>query len=66
MTRPAAIVTGGARGIGLACAEALADAGFDILVADLADQAPANLAANITARAAKFAYIRFDIANLES
>ncbi|TIW82372.1 MAG: SDR family NAD(P)-dependent oxidoreductase, partial [Mesorhizobium sp.] len=55
MTRPAAIVTGGARGIGLACAEALADAGFDILVADLADQAPANLAANITARAAKFA-----------
>ncbi len=32
-----AIVTGGARGIGLrACAEALADAGFDILVADLA------------------------------
>ncbi|RUW86966.1 MAG: 3-ketoacyl-ACP reductase [Mesorhizobium sp.] len=66
MTRPAAIVTGGARGIGLACAEALADAGFDILVADLADQAPANLAANITARAAKFAYIRCDIANLES
>ncbi|TIT33486.1 MAG: SDR family NAD(P)-dependent oxidoreductase, partial [Mesorhizobium sp.] len=34
MTRPAAIVTGGARGIGLACAEALADAGFDILVVD--------------------------------
>ncbi|TGU96882.1 3-ketoacyl-ACP reductase [Mesorhizobium sp. M00.F.Ca.ET.151.01.1.1] len=66
MTRPAAIVTGGARGIGLACAEALADAGFDILVADLADQAPANLAANITAKAAKFAYIRCDIANLES
>ncbi|RUY33918.1 3-ketoacyl-ACP reductase, partial [Mesorhizobium sp. M7A.F.Ca.CA.002.07.1.1] len=30
MTRPAAIVTGGARGIGLACAQALADAGFDI------------------------------------
>ncbi|TGV77477.1 SDR family NAD(P)-dependent oxidoreductase, partial [Mesorhizobium sp. M2D.F.Ca.ET.145.01.1.1] len=28
--------------------------------------APANLAANITAKAAKFAYIRCDIANLES
>ena len=37
MSRPAAIVTGGARGIGLACAEALAEPGFDIFVADLAE-----------------------------
>ncbi|RVA07174.1 SDR family NAD(P)-dependent oxidoreductase, partial [Mesorhizobium sp. M7A.F.Ca.US.001.02.1.1] len=44
MTRPAAIVTGGARGIGLACAQALADAGFDILVADLAETAADGLA----------------------
>ncbi|MER9740747.1 3-ketoacyl-ACP reductase [Mesorhizobium sp. M0187] len=65
MTRPAAIVTGGARGIGLACAEALAGAGFDILIADLAEQAPDELAANITARGAEFAYVRCDIANLE-
>ncbi|QKD02016.1 3-ketoacyl-ACP reductase [Mesorhizobium loti] len=65
MTRPAAIVTGGARGIGLACAEALADAGFDILVADLAEQAPHGLSANITRRGAKLAYIRCDIANLD-
>lgn len=36
MTRPVAIVTGGRRGIGLACAEALAAAGHDIFVADLA------------------------------
>jgi NAD(P)-dependent dehydrogenase (short-subunit alcohol dehydrogenase family) len=64
MTRPAAIVTGGARGIGLACAEALADAGFDILVADLAEQAPDGLAKNITARGAKVAYHRCDIADL--
>ncbi|MGX9143556.1 3-ketoacyl-ACP reductase [Mesorhizobium sp. 128a] len=65
MTRPAAIVTGGARGIGLACAEALADVGFDILVADLAEKATDGLAKNITARGAKFAYIRCDIANLD-
>ncbi|MFA6155787.1 3-ketoacyl-ACP reductase [Mesorhizobium sp.] len=66
MTRPAAIVTGGARGIGLACAEALAEAGFDILVADLAEQAPHELAADITARGAKFAYACCDIADLSA
>ncbi|CDX30699.1 Short-chain dehydrogenase/reductase SDR [Mesorhizobium sp. ORS 3359] len=64
MTRPAAIVTGGARGIGLACAKTLADAGFDILVADLADKPADELAENITARGAKFAYARCDIADL--
>lgn len=65
MTRPVAIVTGGARGIGLACAEALADAGFDILVADLAENADHGLAANITKRGAKFAYHRCHIADLD-
>ncbi|CDX32117.1 Short-chain dehydrogenase/reductase SDR [Mesorhizobium sp. SOD10] len=64
MTRPAAIVTGGARGIGLACAEALADAGFDILVADLAEGAAEGLAEKIAERGAKFAYAQCDIANL--
>lgn len=64
MIRPAAIVTGGARGIGLACAEALADAGFDILVADLAETAADGLAADITGRGAKFAYVPCDIADL--
>lgn len=38
MTRPVAIVTGGRRGIGLASAEALAAAGHDIFVADLAPE----------------------------
>jgi NAD(P)-dependent dehydrogenase (short-subunit alcohol dehydrogenase family) len=64
MTRPAAIVTGGARGIGLACAEALADVGFDILVADLAEAPVDGLSANITTRGAKFAYVSCDIADL--
>ncbi|PWJ93957.1 NAD(P)-dependent dehydrogenase (short-subunit alcohol dehydrogenase family) [Mesorhizobium loti] len=66
MTRPAAIVTGGARGIGLACAEALADAGFDILVADLAQRAADGLATDIARRGAKLAYVRCDIADLAS
>jgi NAD(P)-dependent dehydrogenase (short-subunit alcohol dehydrogenase family) len=66
MTRPAAIVTGGARGIGLACAQALAESGYDILVADLAEKADDGLAADITARGAKFAYHRCDIADLAS
>ena len=64
MTRPAAIVTGGARGIGLACAEALADAGFDILIADLAEKHDDSLASDITGRGSKFAYHRCDIADL--
>ncbi|BCM21556.1 3-ketoacyl-ACP reductase [Mesorhizobium sp. J8] len=64
MSRPAAIVTGGARGIGLACAEALADAGFDILIADLAGKPADGLAKTITGRGAKFAYAPCDIADL--
>lgn len=66
MTRPAAIITGGARGIGLACAQALADAGFDILVADLAEQATDGLARAINTHGAKFAYVRCDIADLSA
>lgn len=66
MTRPSAIVTGGARGIGLACAQALADAGFDILVVDLAETAADRLATDITKRRAKFAYVQSDIADLAS
>ncbi|KUM28900.1 3-ketoacyl-ACP reductase [Mesorhizobium loti] len=64
MTRPGAIVTGGARGIGLACAEALADAGFDILVADLAEKPADGLADTIAAHGAEFAYASCDIADL--
>ncbi|WP_192356881.1 3-ketoacyl-ACP reductase [Mesorhizobium mediterraneum] len=66
MSRPAAIVTGGARGIGLACAEALADAGFYILIVDLAENAADGLVANFTARGAKFAYHCGDIADLDN
>ena len=66
MTRPLAIVTGGARGIGLACAEALADTGFDTLVADLATRPPDELRRNIETHGASFAYHSCDIADLPS
>lgn len=65
MTRPAAIVTGGARGIGRACAEALAEAGFDIYIADLAEQPAAELEEAITSLGARFAYGRCDISDVK-
>lgn len=66
MTRPVALVTGAARGIGRACAEALAEDGFDIYVADLAEQPVAGLEQAITARGSRFAYGRCDIADVAS
>ncbi|OHV68651.1 3-ketoacyl-ACP reductase [Mesorhizobium sp. LCM 4577] len=66
MTRPSAIITGGARGIGLACADALAEAGFDILVADLAEKPADGLPEKIVKHGAEFAYARCDIADLAS
>jgi NAD(P)-dependent dehydrogenase (short-subunit alcohol dehydrogenase family) len=64
MTRPVAIVTGGTRGIGRAVAEALAGVGFDILVADLSDQALPELTAALALHGARLVYCRFDLADL--
>jgi len=64
MTRPLAIVTGGARGIGRACAEALAGAGFDIMIADLAANPPDDLAPVAEGHGAALAYHACDIADL--
>lgn len=63
MTRPAAIVTGGLRGIGRACAEALAGEGLDLVVADLPEDAPRDYADGLAARGAALAYCRFDLAD---
>ena len=64
MTRPVAIVTGANRGIGLACANALAETGFDIAAADLTPEPSPELAASVGLRGARLAYRRCDIANL--
>jgi len=58
--RPVAIVTGGARGIGRGCAEALAAAGFDIAVTDLSEDKPLAMPAGGTAR-----FYQADMAKVE-
>lgn len=66
MTRPVAIVTGGARGIGRACAEALARTGFDIMVADLAADLPGDMASTLEAAGAAFTSQACNIADLDA
>lgn len=64
--RPVAVVTGGRQGLGLAAAEHLADAGFDIAIADLAeaDAASDAVIAELAGRGATARYYRLDIADL--
>jgi NAD(P)-dependent dehydrogenase (short-subunit alcohol dehydrogenase family) len=65
MTRPAAIVTGGRRGIGLAVAEALARAGFDLSIVDLAQEAAAaDCRRALEGLGAAVAYVEADVSDL--
>ena len=61
--RPVALITGARRGIGRAIAEALAAAGVDLAVADIADEAEAALAA-IRELGAGALFVRSDIGDL--
>jgi NAD(P)-dependent dehydrogenase (short-subunit alcohol dehydrogenase family) len=56
LTLPTAIVTGGARGIGLAVATALADASFQVAVVDLEAGGASE---------GRFAYVRGDVADVD-
>ncbi len=61
-----AIVTGGARGIGRAYAEALANAGAAVLVADMLEAEGAETVKAIQAKGQKAAFTRVDVSNKES
>lgn len=61
-----AIVTGGSRGIGRAYAQALADAGAAVLVADLREDEGAKAVEAILAGGGKAAFHRVDVASLEA
>jgi 3-oxoacyl-[acyl-carrier protein] reductase len=64
-TRPVALVTGGRRGIGRACAEALAAAGHDVALADMVlDEAMDEAAAAVEARGGRAFPVRLDLADV--
>ena len=60
-----AIVTGGSRGIGRAYAEALADAGAAVLIADLLEAEGKQTAADIRAKGQQASFRKTDVSRLE-
>lgn len=60
-----AVVTGGRRGIGQACAYALAGAGFDIVIVDLEEPGAAETLANCRERGARAQMQVGDIADID-
>ncbi len=62
--RPAALVTGGRRGIGRATCAALAAAGFDVVAADIAEEGAEETQRLVEAAGGRFRFIRADIADI--
>ncbi|MGG5819435.1 3-ketoacyl-ACP reductase [Falsiroseomonas sp. HW251] len=62
--RPAALVTGGRRGIGRAIGVALAGAGFDIVASDIEEEGAAETEAAVRAAGGDFAFVPGDVADL--
>ena len=60
----AAVVTGGARGIGEACVLALAEAGYPVVVADL-DEAGADVASIVVAGGGRARFVRTDVTSID-
>lgn len=56
-----ALVTGGARGIGAASAQALAEAGAAVLITDILDEDGERTAAGIAAKGGRSGYLRHDV-----
>ncbi|WP_426955461.1 3-ketoacyl-ACP reductase [Muricoccus radiodurans] len=65
--RPAALVTGGRRGIGRGVAWALAERGFDVAIADVErDAAAEETLAGLSARGARGVFLPADVAAIET
>jgi len=65
-SRKTALVTGGSRGIGLGVAQALATAGFDLVINGRREAGEvADVVARLSAAGAQAAYFRADVADLE-
>ncbi len=64
--KPVALVTGARRGIGLAVAEALARAGFDLAITDREeDQAAADAVSGLEKHGAIVLFVASDLAEIE-
>lgn len=59
----AAIVTGGAKGIGFGIAYRLAEAGASVLIADIDSEAAEHAAANLPTRGSKSAHLKVDVSD---
>jgi 3-oxoacyl-[acyl-carrier protein] reductase len=65
MARKKALITGGSRGIGRACALALAKEGIDIAILDLNEEGAAQVATEVQALGVESLYLSADVSSYE-